>query len=61
MPDPISSFSDITNDNIKAYSESISNPFETLANLMNESNIMNISTEMLTVKIPIITYHFDMH
>ena len=32
----------------------IANPFEALASLMNESNIINISTEPITVKIPMI-------
>ena len=44
----------INHDNLNKLNKSISNPFEWLADLMNESNIINISTEPITVKIPMI-------
>jgi hypothetical protein len=34
--------------------DKIGNPFEALSSLMDESNIINISTETLTVKVPMI-------
>ena len=52
--DPVSSRSDITYDKLTEFNKSISNPFESLASLMNESNIVNISTETLVVKVPMI-------
>ena len=36
------------------FNKQIANPFEALSSLMNESNIINISTETLTLKIPMI-------
>jgi hypothetical protein len=36
------------------FNKSIANPFEALASLMNESNIINISMENVDVKIPMI-------
>ena len=50
----ISDWSSINYANLKSLNKSISNPFESLASLMNESNIINISTEQITVKIPMI-------
>lgn len=47
-------WSDINYNNMKLLNKSISNPFDALASLMNESNIINISTEPITVKVPII-------
>ena len=47
-------FSYINHDNLEKINETISNPFEVLAGLMNESNIINISMEPVTVKIPMI-------
>ena len=44
----------INHDNLNQLNNSISNPFERLAGLMNESNIINISTETLNVKVPMI-------
>jgi hypothetical protein len=35
--------------------DSIANPFESFASLLNESNIINISVEPITVKIPMIS------
>jgi hypothetical protein len=53
-PAPLTKWSNINYDNLKKINKSISNPFEALASLMNESNIINISTEPITVKVPII-------
>jgi hypothetical protein len=39
---------------VKEFNKSIANPFEALASLMNESNIINISMENVDVKIPMI-------
>jgi hypothetical protein len=39
---------------MRDFNASISNPFESLASLMNQSEIFNISTETLTVKVPMI-------
>jgi hypothetical protein len=39
---------------MKEFNKSIANPFEALASLMNESNIINISMENVDVKIPMI-------
>ena len=41
-------------ENVSELNSKIGNPFEALASLMNESNIINISTETLTVKVPMI-------
>jgi hypothetical protein len=49
---PNTNWSSINYDNLKALSNSISNPFESLASLLDESNIINISTEPITVKVP---------
>ncbi len=46
--------SGITYDSLKEFNKSIANPFEALASLMNESNIINISMENVDVKIPMI-------
>ena len=50
----VSYWSGITYDSMKEFNKSISNPFEALANLMNESNIINISMETINVKVPMI-------
>ncbi|MBR4633590.1 hypothetical protein IKO50_01150 [bacterium] len=34
--------------------KSIANPFESLSSLFDETNLINISTEPITVKVPII-------
>jgi hypothetical protein len=34
------------------FSKDLANPFESLASLMNKSNIINISMEPVTVKVP---------
>ncbi len=47
-------FSYINHENLEKFNEAISNPFEALAGLMNESNIINISVEPITVKVPMI-------
>ena len=66
-PDFLSDFSTITYDNLMDYNKWMSNPFETLAVMLNQSNIINVSTELLTVKVPIITsdeinaYEFYLH
>jgi hypothetical protein len=39
---------------MRKLNKSISNPFDALASLMNESNIINISVEPITVKVPMI-------
>ena len=44
----------ISNQSIDEFNDKIWNPFEALASLMNQSNIINISTEPLTVKVPMI-------
>ena len=45
----------INSDNLNQINDAISNPFESLASLMNESNILNITIEPITVKIPMIS------
>jgi hypothetical protein len=47
-------FAYVNHENLEKINETIQNPFEALANLMNESNIINISVEPLTVKVPMI-------
>ena len=47
-------WSDISNETLENFGKSISNPFESLASLFNESNIINISTELITVKVPMV-------
>lgn len=49
-----SKWSSISIQNLNKLNDNIANPFEALANLMNKSNIINISTEPVTVKIPMI-------
>ena len=44
----------ISNESVSEFNSKIWNPFEALASLMNESNIINVSTEPLTVKVPMI-------
>ena len=51
---PITKWSDINYDNLNKFNKSISNPFEALAGLLNETNLINISVEPITVKIPMI-------
>ena len=41
-------------ESLNDFNSKLGNPFEALASLMNESNIINISTETLTVKVPMI-------
>jgi len=45
---------DISKNRMKDFNKAISNPFEALASLMNESNIINISFEHINVKIPMV-------
>ena len=57
----------ISTKSVDEFNNKIWNPFEALANLMNESNIINISIEPLTVKVPMIfsedlnEYEFYLH
>ena len=44
----------ISNQTVSEFNNKIGNPFEALATLMNESNIVNITIEPLTVKVPMI-------
>jgi len=44
----------ISSDSLNIINDKIGNPFEALSSLMDESNIINISTETLTVKVPMI-------
>jgi hypothetical protein len=39
---------------MKNLTKSIANPFESLSSLFDETNLINISTEPITVKVPII-------
>ena len=50
----VSKWSSINYDNLRNFNNAISNPFESLASLMSESNIINISTEPIMIKIPMI-------
>ena len=50
----ISSWSDLSYEKLNEYNQAMANPFESLASLMNQSNIINITTEPLTVKVPMI-------
>jgi len=52
--DTFSKWSERTSNSMRDFNASISNPFESLASLMNQSEIFNISTETLTVKVPMI-------
>ena len=49
-----SSWERFSRESLLDLSESMANPFESLASLVNQSNIMNISTRKLTVKVPFI-------
>lgn len=48
----LTDWSYINYDNLKSINKTISNPFESLASILNESNIINISVEPITVKVP---------
>lgn len=50
----LSSWTWLTYANIYSLNKSISNPFEALASLINESNLINISMNPITVKVPMI-------
>lgn len=50
----VSAWERISRENVEEFNKQIANPFEALSSLMNESNIINISTETLTVKVPMI-------
>ena len=50
----ISKWSDVSYENMQKINKSIANPFESLSTLFDESNLINISTEPITVKVPII-------
>ena len=52
--DPVSNWTDINYDNLTKFNRAISNPFEALASLLNQSNLVNISMQTLNVKIPMI-------
>lgn len=52
--DLISRRKSISRESLDDFNDEISNPFESLASLMNQSNIINISTEPLVVKVPFI-------
>jgi hypothetical protein len=39
---------------LNEFNDQIANPFEALTSLLNQSNIINITTEPLTVKVPFI-------
>ena len=52
--DPLTSWSSINRKNLKNFNKMIANPFEGLASLLNESNIINITTRKMNIKIPII-------
>jgi hypothetical protein len=49
-----SKWSWISNQTVRDLNNKIGNPFETLATLMNESNLINITIEPLTIKVPMI-------
>ena len=49
-----STWNGISQETLYDFNKSLANPFEWLASLMNQSNIMNISTKKLTVKVPMI-------
>ena len=51
---PITKWSDVSYENMKKINKSIANPFESLSSLFDETNLINISTEPITVKVPII-------
>ena len=50
----LGAWSYVNHDNLDKLNKSIWNPFESLAGLMNESNIINISVEPVTVKVPMV-------
>ena len=51
---PMTNWDTINYDDFAKLNKSISNPFESLASLMNESNLINISVKTLNVKVPMI-------
>lgn len=55
MSETVSAWKNISYDSLNNLNQDIANPFESLASLMNQSNIINISTEPLVVKVPFIT------
>ena len=50
----VSTWEVVAEEGSKHLSKQLANPFETLATLMNQSNIINISLETLNVKIPML-------
>ncbi|MBR7037333.1 hypothetical protein IKI14_05850 [bacterium] len=48
----ISDWQDNNYNNLLSFNKAIANPFESLASILNQSNILNISVEPVTVKIP---------
>lgn len=50
----ISKWSTYSNSELNMLNQTLSNPFEGIASLMNVSNLINIETKILTVKVPII-------
>ena len=50
----MTNWSNINYDNLTKFNKAITNPFEALASLMNQSNIINISMQTLNVKVPMI-------
>lgn len=50
----VSKRSNLSHESMNEFNKAISNPFEAVASLMNQSNIINITVEPLTVKVPMI-------
>jgi hypothetical protein len=50
----VSWWEQVATDTLKNTNKQLANPFEGLATLMNQSNIINISLETLNVKIPML-------
>ena len=48
----VSKWQDNNYDNLVSLNRAISNPFESLASLLNESNLINVSVEPVTIKVP---------
>ena len=50
----ISAWKSISHERLDEFNQKIGNPFESLTSLLNQSNIINITTEPLVVKVPFI-------
>jgi hypothetical protein len=48
----VSKWEDNNYDNLVSLNRAISNPFESLASLLNESNLINVSVEPVTIRVP---------